>query len=150
MNGDKYFADTNVFLYALDVRHPLKQGAASGWVNYLWTTGSGRLSWQVINEFYFNAVRKIGVPAPDARLVATDLGQWKPGEMSHALMERAWYWMDLAQLSYWDALILASADEQGCRWLLSEDFQAGRRYGNIEVINPFQTAPPDLNGSMLH
>jgi hypothetical protein len=29
------------------------------WLEVLWTAGTGRLSWQVLHEFYWNAVRKI-------------------------------------------------------------------------------------------
>jgi predicted nucleic acid-binding protein len=58
-------------------------------------------------------------------------------------IRRAWHWMDEAQLSYWDALILSSsAEASGCQWLLSEDFQNGRAYGSVTVINPFSQAPP--------
>jgi predicted nucleic acid-binding protein len=49
--------------------------------------------------------------------------------------------MDTAQLSYWDALILAAAQRCGARYLLSEDFQSGRHYGDVEVLNPFEHAP---------
>jgi predicted nucleic acid-binding protein len=44
-------------------------------------------------------------------------------------------------LRYWDALILTSAETLGCRWLLTEDFQEGRKYGSVEVVNPFTAAP---------
>ena len=48
---------------------------------------------------------------------------------------------DRAGVSYWDALILASAEGQGCHGLLSEDFQPGREYGPVRVVNPFVTDP---------
>jgi predicted nucleic acid-binding protein len=47
---------------------------------------------------------------------------------------RAWYWMDRAQVSYWDGLILGAAEILECQYLLSEDFQAGRKYGAVEVV----------------
>lgn len=150
MNGDSYFTDTNLLLYAVDGRDPVKRARALAWMSYLWSTDKGRLSVQVLNEFYANAVRKLAVPVAEVRERVGVFERWRPGGISLALMEFAWRWSDQAQVTHWDALILASADEQGCRWLLSEDFQAGRRYGNIEVINPFQTSPPGLNGSALH
>lgn len=147
---DSYFTDTNLLLYAVDGREPVKRARALEWISYLWSTGKGRLSMQVLNEFYANAVRKFAIPVSEARERVGVFGEWKPGGISLELIELAWRGTDHAQVTHWDALILASAEEQGCRWLLSEDFQAGRRYGNIEVINPFQTAPPDLNGAGLH
>ena len=41
-------------------------------------------------------------------------------------------------ISFWDALILRSAQQPGCRVLLSEDFQGGREIDGIQVVNPFR------------
>ena len=60
-------------------------------------------------------------------------------ETGAEVVERAWYWMDEAQVSYWDGLILGAAERLGCTVLLSEDFQAGRSYGLVRVVNPFET-----------
>ncbi len=46
--------------------------------------------------------------------------------------------MDEAGIAYWDALIVAAAERGGCRLLLSEDFQQGRRFGEITVVSPFR------------
>ncbi len=37
-------------------------------------------------------------------------------------------WMDEAQVTFWDGLIIASAEQQICSTVLSEDFQDGRQY----------------------
>ncbi len=47
--------------------------------------------------------------------------------------------------SWWDALIVAAAQRVGCRTLLSEDFQAGQKFGDLTVVNPFATAPPEAS-----
>ncbi len=52
--------------------------------------------------------------------------------------------MDTAQLSFWDALIVAAAERRGCQWLLSEDFQAGRKIGPVTVVNPFRALPEEF------
>ena len=82
------------------------------------------------------------VPTPEARDAVLIFTRWQPCTMSVAVVEQAWHWMDRAQLSYWDALVLASARRLGCRWLLSEDFQAGRDFDGITVVNPFTDRPP--------
>lgn len=141
MRGGSYFADTNLLLYSFDSREAVKRARAREWIDYLWRTGEGRLSWQVLNEFYANAARKTGAPAQEARDAVMVFSQWQSAGVSLAAMERAWHWMDRAQVSWWDALILASAERLGCRWLLSEDFQSGRKYDGITVINPFEQPP---------
>jgi len=60
------------------------------------------------------------------------------------LIRQAWHWMDIAQLSYWDALIVAAGQRSGARYLLSEDFQPGRAYDEIRVLNPFDHRPSDF------
>ena len=133
--------DTNVLLYTLDTANVQKQAAALRWRDVLWEHETGRVSWQVLNELYVNATRKLGVPANIARTLVRSYAQWPATELGFALVERAWHWTDRADINYWDALILAAAERAGCRWLLSEDFQEGRKYGSVEVVNPFRTGP---------
>ena len=51
------FVDTNVLIYALDPRNAAKQRAAQAWLTRCWQERSGRVSTQVLNEFYVNLVR---------------------------------------------------------------------------------------------
>jgi predicted nucleic acid-binding protein len=143
--GDLFFVDTNLLLYYVDPVDTEKQARAGEWLNCLWLEGTGRLSWQVLHEFYWNAVRKMGLEAEKAREMVQDLAHWKPVDTSLGLMRQAWQWTDLAQLSYWDALILAAAERTGARYLLSEDFQQDRRFNSICVVNPFKASPSDFD-----
>lgn len=104
----------------------------------LWELNTGRISWQVVHEFYVNAVRKLGVPSGVARGLVQTYALWQPVESTAGLVERAWYWMDKAQLAYWDALIVAAAERSSCEVLLSEDFAHGRRFEGVLVVNPFE------------
>lgn len=45
--------------------------------------------------------------------------------------------MKEASLSFWDACILATAIQAGCKILYSEDLSAGQRNGGVPVTNPF-------------
>jgi predicted nucleic acid-binding protein len=60
------------------------------------------------------------------------------------LLRRGWRWADTAKLSFWDSMILAAAEQGGSRWLLSEDFQAGRKFGAVTVVNPFVQLPEEF------
>jgi predicted nucleic acid-binding protein len=60
------------------------------------------------------------------------------------IIRRAWEWADHAGVPYWDALILSAAENTGCRYLLSKDFQHCRSYGSVGVINPFEADPDSL------
>ena len=144
MPGDNVFVDTNVLLYSFDVRDAVKRARSRQWVAGLWEAGRGRISWQVLHEFYANAVRKIPVSTTAARDAVSVFSRWQPCETTLGTIERAWYWMDMAQLSYWDSMILAAAERLGCGWLLTEDLQVGRSYEGVVVINPFKSTPADL------
>jgi predicted nucleic acid-binding protein len=142
-----WFVDTNVLLYTLDSANPAKQAAALRWRDALWENRSGCISWQVLNEFYANATAKMRAPATVTRTMVEAYAQWPVAGFSLLLVQRAWHWSDHAGIAYWDALILASAERSGCRWLLSEDFQDGRKYGSVEAVNPFRTEPNGFFGS---
>src|SRR5665811_403894 len=81
----------------------------------LWNTDSGRLSWQALNEFYWNAVGKLKTPAVRVRENVEALALWQPVGFGLGLLHRAWYWSDRGGVAYWDSLILAAAESTGCK-----------------------------------
>ena len=53
------FVDTNVLVYGRDATDPVKHARASEWVAHLWERGNGRLSMQVLQEYYVTTTRKL-------------------------------------------------------------------------------------------
>jgi predicted nucleic acid-binding protein len=141
---ERFFFDTNLLMYWLDSSDRAKHQAARRWVAAVWERDCGAISWQVLNEFYTNAMRKLKAPHRVARTVVEAYAEWKPATVELALVRRAWHWMDDGGVSWWDALILAAAEAQGCRYLVSEDFQAGRKFGTVQVVNPFEHGPEEF------
>ncbi len=144
MSASSFFFDTNVLLYCFDSASPAKQASAQQWVAAAWPDGRARCSWQVLNEFYANAVRRMRVPPAEARAAVEDFSVWPMEPWSMELLRRAWRWTDTAQVSFWDSMILGAAEQGGCRWLLSEDFQTGRKFGAVTVVNPFLHVPGEF------
>ena len=58
----KVFVDSNVLVYSHDQDAGAKQAQAAQHLETLWDNGSGRLSTQVLQEFYVNVTRKIKQP----------------------------------------------------------------------------------------
>jgi predicted nucleic acid-binding protein len=42
----------------------------------------------------------------------------------------------MAQISFWDALIVASAEQAGATQLLTDDLNSGQSIAGIKIINP--------------
>jgi len=138
------FVDSNVFLYALDEADPKKQQTARQWRAELWKSRRGRVSFQVLAEFYVNAVRKQPAARDEVRAEVRDLLAWNPVIADAVLLEQGWKIQDRYQFSYWDALIVAAAKVCGCRYLLTEDLQSGQKLDGIEVVNPFLSEPKSV------
>ncbi|HSS69112.1 MAG TPA: PIN domain-containing protein [Casimicrobiaceae bacterium] len=134
------FVDTNVFVYARDVRETLKQPRATSWLEHLWRRQLGRTSVQVLVEYYATVTRKLdpGLPPAVAWDDLSHLMAWRPQPSDEALLKRGRDIELRYRLSWWDSLIVAAAQLQGCALLLSEDLQDGGDYGGVTVRNPFK------------
>jgi predicted nucleic acid-binding protein len=142
----KVFVDTNVLVYARDASESEKQARAADWMATLWERRAGRLSYQVLQEFYVTVTVKLspGLDKEFARRDVLALVAWQPIAADSRVLEGAWLLQDRFQLPWWDALIVAAAQLSECQYLLSEDFQEGFDLGNLKVIHPFQQQPDDL------
>jgi predicted nucleic acid-binding protein len=138
------FVDSNVFLYALDDADRKKQQAARNWRAELWRSRRGRVSFQVLGEFYVKAVRKQPAARDEVRAEVRDLLAWNPVIADGVLLEQGWKIQDRYQFSYWDALIVAAAKVCGCHYLLTEDMQSGQKLDGVEVVNPFLRGPESI------
>ena len=139
------FVDTNVLIYAADPADLLKQKAALVWQAALWKSRRGRISYQVLQEFYAKVTQKWPHAREWARAQVRDLLTWQPVSPQAALLDRTWRIQDRYRFSFWDALIVAAAEAAGCRYLLTEDLQSGQNLEGLLVINPFVLTPSELN-----
>ncbi len=138
------FVDTNVFIYAIDRADPKKQAAAREWRSELWKRRQGRISFQVLHEFYAKVASKWPNARQEARAEVRDLLAWRPVRPDGAIIEQAWKVQDRFQFSFWDALIIAAAKSASCRYLLTEDLQTGQDIDGLLLVNPFHHSPASL------
>lgn len=143
------FVDTNVLVYARDSSEQAKQERARAWIGHLWETAEGRVSVQVLQEYYVTMTRKLrpGLSHDDARADIKDLVAWHPVESRPPLLEAAWSVEDRFAISFWDALIVAAAQEAGCSHLLTEDLASGMDLDGVVVVDPFVTDVGSLPAS---
>lgn len=137
----EYFIDTNVLVYTFDQRARKKQKRARELVAAALQEASGVISWQVVQEFLNVATRKFTKPMDYHQANQYYLKILRPLCAVHstplvytqALMIRA-----ETGFGFYDALIVASALEAGCRILYSEDLQHGQEVRSLTIENPFR------------
>ena len=139
------FVDTNVLVYARDSAQPAKQALAQDWLATLWRSRSGRLSVQVLSEYYYTCTRKLQprMAEPAAWEDVRALSQWRPRTLDTALLQSGREIAVQHRLSWWDGLIVAAARAEGCSLLLSEDLRDGAVYGGVTVRDPFRMSPSE-------
>lgn len=140
------FVDTNVLVYARDLTEPERHVRALEWMANLWQTRSGRLSYQVLQEYYVTVTQKLDPPRAlsDARADVASLISWRPTPVDLPLIDRAWAIQDRYGFSWWDSLILGAASHAGCSHVLTEDLQDGQMVEAMTIINPFTTEPTSV------
>lgn len=139
-NGtDPQFIDTNILLYAYDRSAGIKRDVAAGLLRGLWETRCGRISVQVLQEFYVAATSKVRAPLSreTALRVVEDYGHWRVHSPTVADVTRAAHIQERYQISFWDAMIIQSAARLSCTTLWSEDLNPGQVYEGVTVRNPF-------------
>jgi predicted nucleic acid-binding protein len=134
------FIDTNVFVYAYDADAGDKHVRAKAVLRDCWETESGALSTQVMQEFYVTVTRKLSktISKQAAREVVQTYEAWP---VYHPAVEDIIAASELEEqhsLSFWDALIVVSAQKSGAAALVSEDLQDGRQIGSLKITNPFK------------
>jgi predicted nucleic acid-binding protein len=132
------FLDTNILVYAYAPADARKQRIAQGIVAKA-LSGEVVASTQVMAEFAAALLHKVGRPMrPDEVLIALDaLGAMRLIHPDHGMVRRAVEARAAYGIHFYDGMIVAAAERGGCRRILSEDLNAGQKYFQIPVENPF-------------
>ena len=131
------FIDTNVLVYAQASDAPTKQRAALAVLKRLYEGADGVLSTQVLQEYCNVALKKLRLPVQQVRAQLDLYEQFEVIQVTPAIIRVG---LDLHQtrsVSFYDALILASAQTAGCGVLFSEDMNTGEVIGGVRIVNPF-------------
>ena len=133
----EYFLDTNLLVYAFDRRDERKRSRAlelsaleEPWV----------ISWQIVQEFSSVALHRFPTPLPPEILTEyLDVFLLPHCAIypSASVYRQALHIHRETQYRYYDCLVVAAALSAGVSVLYSEDLQHGRRFGGMQIINPF-------------
>jgi predicted nucleic acid-binding protein len=142
------FVDTNILAYARDARDPRKKAIALDRLSCLAQSRTGRLSWQVLSEFYAVAThpKKLAIPVAAVQADVLALQYWQPIAPCADLFKMAWDVQSRYGFSWWDATIVAAAILAKCKILLSEDLQHEQVVNRtLQIIDPFVPDAPTNN-----
>jgi predicted nucleic acid-binding protein len=135
--------DTNILVYRFDPRFPEKQKITSRLLRDGLTKDSIRIPHQALLEFMAVVVRvraggQFLLSADEARRETEELlSQFTVLYPNGPLFRTALRGMAAYNLSWFDAHLWAYAEHFGLGELISEDFEHGRMYGTVRIVNPF-------------
>jgi predicted nucleic acid-binding protein len=138
--NDRFFLDTNIFVYSFDRTAITKLLRAQQLIRDGIAKRKGVVSFQVVQEFFNVALRRFEKPmtvAEAEQFLATVFRPLLSVHSSQALYGQALRLAEKWRLSWYDSLTVAAAIEAECAVLYSEDLQHEQRIGDLKIVNPF-------------
>ena len=138
--NDRFFLDTNIFVYSLAKGPTAKKDQADLLIADAITSGKGMVSYQVVQEFFSVAFRRFTPPMSPfeaEQYLAMTFRPLLALHSSYSLFGQALYLHRQYSLSWYDSLIVAAAKDGECGVLYSEDFQYQQKFEDLKVVNPF-------------
>ena len=141
----KAFIDTNLYIYALiespNAEDAPKRIAAASFFEVLLKSQTLITSVQVLNELHSNLIKKFKLDDSTAfqiieqNIIPITLVK----SLNYQTYQKAYQLRTQYSVSYWDSLIIASALENDCSTLYSEDMQHQLIIENkLCIINPLK------------
>ena len=138
--SDRFFLDTNIFVYLFEPTPAAKRSTAEQLIRGALNSHKGVVSYQVVQEFFNLALRKFAQPFDRneaERFLANTFRPLLSIQSSAALYSAALRIHFDSHLSWYDSLIVAAALDGGCEVVYTEDLQHGRKFGSLQIKNPF-------------
>lgn len=132
------FIDTNVLVYAVDGKEKSKQPPASEIVTRAIDGDGFLVSAQVLNEFANIALGKLKMTVSEVRDFVSIFSRINVVPLAAEWTDRALHIKDRYGIQFFDSLLVAAAEANGCDIILTEDLADGQMYGTVKAINPFK------------
>ena len=143
----KAFVDTNVLIYSIDVNYPAKQRRARQLLEGLSQQHiNGVISTQVLQEYFVIATGKLGLDAILVKGMIASMRQMELVTIDGTLIDEAIDCHILNRISFWDALIVVSAEKAKCSTLWTEDLNDGQVIRGVRIENPFKDVKAGARG----
>lgn len=131
----RIFLDSNILLYCYAQDEPIKQKMALDVAQQPLTV----VSTQVLKEVTNILKRKVGLSWTLIEQIIDEIVLNNELHSVHlSTLRKAIFIANRYQLQWFDSIIIASALEANCTYLLSEDLQHGLKIETLHIQNPFR------------
>ena len=133
---DRIFIDTNILIYFISNEKKKKLRAKE----IIFSTQEVYISAQVVSEFISVCLsKKLLSIAEITPLIDNFLSALRFSSIEESTIRKALQIKQDSNFSYWDSLVIASAIENNCSILYTEDMQDGQIISDsVTIINPFK------------
>ena len=132
------FLDSNILVYAADETQSCKYERACDIVDAAIRGNDFVISSQVLNEFVSVMYRKLKKTDDEVRVLLSIAAAIRTVPV---LPEWTRFAIDIKsryELQFYDSLLLAAAQANGCDEFWSEDLNDGQIYSGMRAVNPFK------------
>jgi predicted nucleic acid-binding protein len=134
----KVFLDTNILIYSLDSSDAGKRKKSRRLIKSLTGENSGVISTQLMQVFYVAATAKLGADPLLIKDILRSLERFETIMVSPALIKEAIDCSIINRVSFWNALIVVSAESAQCENLWTEDLNHGQIIRGVRIENPLK------------
>ena len=134
----KGFIDTNVLIYQLDSRDKGKQKKCRDLAKTLVTNHEAVISTQVLQEFYVACTTKLKIKPILVKGIMHGFENMEVVSIGTELINDAIDTSIQYKLSFWDSLVIVSAESAKCQFLYTEDLNEGQIIRNVKIQNPMK------------
>jgi predicted nucleic acid-binding protein len=133
---NKFFIDTNILIYSVDKFDKTKQKKARALLKEIAANDAGVISTQVLQEFYVAATKKLNAAPLIVKEIINSFEKFEVVQITVEMIKDAIDVSLLNKISFWDALIIVSAEIAKCSALITEDLNSGQIIKGVKIINP--------------
>ncbi|MEN8816740.1 MAG: PIN domain-containing protein [Nonlabens sp.] len=135
---DRSFIDSNIFIYTLNKSEDIRSEKSKQTLSLLQKESRIVISTQVIQEISNVCIKKHLLDKNDLLDYVNRLTNLEVAVINENIIKEAIRIKFRYQLSFYDSLIVATAIENNCSRLYSEDLNNGQSIEGLQIINPFQ------------
>ena len=132
----KAFLDTNILIYQLDNRDPVKQKKCRDTVRALVFNHEAVISTQILQEYYVACTTKLKIKPLLVKGIMHGFENMEIVTIGTDSINNAIDTSIQYQISFWDSLIVVAAECAKCQYLLTEDLNEGQIIRNVRIRNP--------------